>query len=120
MLPALQARFLFPHLVAKLLRYARDAGIAVQFGEAFRTPEQAAWNAARGVGIPNSLHTEKLAIDLLAFRQDVSDKWHYVFDGRAREYTLLGHFWEGLYSDCAWGGHFGDANHFSLRIDHRK
>jgi uncharacterized protein YcbK (DUF882 family) len=54
----------FARMVAALIVKATELGYEVTFGEAYRTPEQAALNAKSGKGISNSLHTERLAIDL--------------------------------------------------------
>jgi hypothetical protein len=114
-----EARLLFPTLLGRLLTFAADNGIPVQLGECYRTPQQAAWNAAHGKGIATSLHTERLAVDLLCFRKH-SGKWTWLQVGNEPEYRALGEHWESLHPDCAWGGRFNDAGHFSLRIDNRK
>ncbi len=57
----------FSVLVARLILWANDQGYSVTFGEAYRTPEQAALDAQKGTGIANSVHTLRLAIDLNLF-----------------------------------------------------
>jgi hypothetical protein len=113
---------MFPEFLGLLLTYATSkAGIAIQMGECYRTPEQAEWNAAHGLGIRNSLHTERLAVDLLCFRL-VHGSWEYLTDGTAPEYRILGNFWKTLHHACRWGGDFPahpDAGHFSLTYDTR-
>lgn len=82
----------------------------VTFGDAYRTPAQAAANAATGKGISNSLHTKRLAIDLNLFIGD-----QYQNDSRA--YKLLGTKWKTMHPLCRWGGDFvtnPDGNHFSF------
>jgi hypothetical protein len=97
----------FTLMVAGLITWAYDQGYALTFGEAYRTPQQAAWNAEHGAGIVNSLHTKRLAVDLNLFK-----------DGRflteVDDYRLLGEKWESL--GGSWGGRFArpDADHFSL------
>lgn len=100
-----QSRFV--RLVARLIEHAYSIGYELTFGEAYRTPEQAALNAKSGSGIRASLHCERLAIDLLLFRDGVYLKG-------SEDYRPLGEFWETLAPDCAWGGRFGDGNHFSI------
>lgn len=87
-------------------------GYEVTLGEAWRPPETAKLYAQPGgvVGIKNSLHTERLAMDLNLF-----------MDGRfltkTEEYEEAGMIWENFSTDrykCVWGGHFQDGNHFSL------
>jgi len=100
----------FVRLVGLLIEYAYDNGMELTFGEAWRTPEQAKLNAQAGKGIVNSLHIERLAVDLNLFLDGV-----YQTDSAA--YTKLGEYWESLAPDCAWGGRFTrpDGNHFSVR-----
>lgn len=102
-----QRRFL--PMVAKLIDYAYAQGYELTAGELYRTPEQAALNAAKGSGIAHSLHTQRLAIDLQLFKEGV-----YLTDSAA--YEPLGIVWESLDPDACWGGRFKsvDADHFSL------
>ncbi len=99
----------FARLVAKLINYAYDTGYELTFGEAYRTPEQAILNAGKGIGILNSLHTKRLAIDLNLFHHDI-----YLQD--TDSYEKLGKYWKTLHPLARWGGDFGkpDGNHFSL------
>ncbi|NIC26522.1 M15 family metallopeptidase [Serratia plymuthica] len=99
---------LFTKLIAQLILWADEKGYRLTFGEAYRTPEQAALNAKKGSGISNSLHTKRLAVDLNLF---INGK--YQTDSAA--YVELGKFWESL--GGSWGGRFKtnpDGNHFSL------
>jgi len=100
----------FTRLVGLLIEWAYKQGYELTFGDAYRSPEQAKQNAATGKGIINSLHCERLAIDVNLFIDGV-----YQTDSAA--YEPLGAFWESLGSDCAWGGRFKrpDGNHFSVR-----
>jgi len=102
-----QRRFL--PLVAKLIDFAYAQGFELTAGELYRTPEQAALNAKKGSGIGNSLHTQRLAVDLQLFKDGV-----YLTAPDA--YKFLGDFWKTLDPDCAFGGDFKsvDADHFSL------
>lgn len=108
----------FARLVASLiLKICRD-GHACTFGEAYRTPEQAALNAAKGIGIAQSLHSQRLAIDLNLFKDGV-----YLTSSEA--YRVFGEWWEQLSTplyQCCWGGRFTkpDGNHFSISHDGRK
>ncbi|CAI1157063.1 Uncharacterised protein [Serratia entomophila] len=98
---------LFTQLIAQLITYAGDHGMRLTFGEAYRTPEQAALNARKGSGISNSLHTQRLAVDFNLFIDGV-----YQTDSAV--YLPLGEFWESI--GGSWGGRFSrpDGNHFSL------
>jgi hypothetical protein len=100
---------LFVPLVAKLISFAYANGYEMSFGDAYRSPEQATINAAKGVGIWNSLHTKRLAIDLNLFRNGV-----YLQD--TDSYEKVGSYWKTLHPLARWGGDFSkpDGNHFSL------
>lgn len=103
-----QRRFL--PLVAKLIDFAYAQGYELTAGELYRTAEQAKINAQSGAGISNSLHTQRLAVDLQLFKDGL-----YLTDSEA--YRPLGEFWKTLDPDAAWGGDFTtrkDGNHFSL------
>ncbi|KAF1367133.1 M15 family metallopeptidase [Yokenella regensburgei] len=98
----------FTSMVALLIQYANANGMWLTFGEAYRTPEQAALNAKKGSGITNSLHTQRLAVDFNLFING-----QYQTDSAA--YLPLGEYWESL--GGSWGGRFKsrpDGNHFSL------
>jgi hypothetical protein len=96
--------------VAQLILWAQGRGMRVRFGEAYRTPEQALLNSKSGKGIVNSLHTQRLAVDLLL---DINGKWQTLSEA----YRPMGEFWKSLSPDARWGGDFRpkvDGNHFSL------
>lgn len=97
----------FVLMVGRLIQFAYEQGYEMSFGEAYRTPEQAAMNAKAGKGIVNSLHTQRLAIDLNLFRDG-------VYLTRSEDYEPLGARWESM--GGAWGGRFSkpDGNHFSI------
>ncbi|MDM4069633.1 M15 family metallopeptidase, partial [Escherichia coli] len=92
---------------ADLIHWAQEHGYRLTFGEAYRTPEQAALNAKSGKGIRNSLHTLRLAVDFNLFING-----EYQADTDA--YRPLGEYWESI--GGTWGGRFSraDGNHFSL------
>jgi hypothetical protein len=98
---------LFASLVAELLRQAQTLGFEVTFGEAYRSPEEAARLAALGKGIRNSLHCQRLAIDLNLFRDG-------VYLSSSESHRPLGEWWEARHELCRWGGRFHDGNHYSL------
>lgn len=101
---------LFVRLVADLIRFGTERGYEFTFGDAYRSPEQAEANAEAGTGIRNSLHCDRLAVDLNLFRGG-----DYLTDSAA--YEPMGKYWKSLHPDCRWGGDFRhrkDGNHFSL------
>lgn len=102
---------IFAGMVARLILKAMELGYEVTLGAAYRTPAQAAANAANGKGIKNSLHTERLAIDINLFRDGK------FLTGNA-DHKPLGEWWESI--GGSWGGRFGDGNHYSLAHNGRK
>lgn len=98
---------LFAVMIADLIHWAQEHGYRLTFGEAYRTPEQAALNAKSGKGIRSSLHTLRLAVDFNLFING-----EYQADTDA--YRPLGEYWESI--GGTWGGRFSraDGNHFSL------
>jgi len=107
----------FTYLVAELIGHAYSLGFALTFGETWRPPETAVLYAKQGKGIKNSLHCDRLAIDLNLFRGD-----NYLVD--VESYRPLGEFWETLGTSkyrTIWGGSWGsDAGHFSVGFGGRK
>lgn len=106
----------FVQLVGRLIAHAYAEGYELTFGEAYRSPEEAARLARIGAGITKSLHTDRLAIDLNLFK-----------DGRyvttTEHYRPLGEWWEAQSTpelECCWGGRFRDGNHFSVSHGGRK
>lgn len=100
--------------VARLITRINVAGYHCTFGEAYRTPEQAAIYAKEGKGILHSLHIQRIAIDLNLF----NNQFQYLTD--PKDYEQFGIFWEGLdplnrwggYFETKYGGHIADSNHF--------
>lgn len=94
-------------------------GYACTLGEVYRTPEQAALNEAKGIGIANSLHCKRLAIDLNLFKDGV-----YLTDGE--HYKQIGEYWMSLHPANRYGGDWDkdgihgepretDFNHFEMQ-----
>jgi len=112
-----EKQVLFAKLLGRLLSYATEQGIFCTMGECYRSPAVAQLNALKGIGIANSLHTQRLAVDLQLFRPDGPDAWTYLAAGTEPEYAKLGDFWCSLTDLCRWGGHFRpkpDYDHYSL------
>ena len=103
----------FSQLAAKLIQKAALMGYGVTLGEAWRSAEQSAFqtkiNAEKGIGIANSLHTQRLAIDINLFKDG-------KFLTNLSDYKRLGEWWEKQCPECSWGGRFKivDAPHFSF------
>jgi hypothetical protein len=106
----------FVSLIALLITHAKLLGYELTFGEAYRSKEEAERLAKLGKGIKNSLHTQRLAIDLNLFK-----KGKYLTD--SSDHKPLGEYWESLSTKdytCHWGGRFGDGNHYSIGHAGRK
>ncbi len=86
-------------------------------GEAHRPEITAKAYAKMGIGIAASLHTQRLARDKMLIVNG-------VYSPNAKDYEYAGLVWEaagGAFGITpAWGGRFGDANHFSCAWGGRK
>lgn len=99
---------LFSRDIVRLLKHMEDKGFKYTFGEAFRTAEQAELYAKQGKGIKNSLHCQRLALDINLF--DADGKFLDSTDAHAE----FGTYWESLHPGNRWGGRFPkpDGNHY--------
>lgn len=99
---------IFTKHVGQLIQYIFAQGYECTLGEAFRTQEQAEIYAKNGKGIKNSLHCDRLAIDINLF----SPEGKYLTDTKA--YAEIGGYWKSLSGTNRWGGDFSrpDGNHF--------
>ena len=111
---------IFSTNVSKLLAFIYKNNYKCSLGEAWRSPEQAAIYAKEGKGIRDSLHCERLAIDLNLF--DNNGKYLNDFD----DYEVIGTYWESLHKDNEWGGRWHpskqhpkqtvDMDHFEMKL----
>lgn len=101
----------FTYMIGQLIHFAYEQGYELTFGEAFRPSEMMAIYAAKGIGIKDSVHGDRLAVDFNLFIDG-------VYQTKTEAYRLLGEYWESL--GGAWGGRFKDGNHFSLEHNGRK
>ena len=102
----------FAQDVAKLISYIYAQGYSITLGEAYRTKEQAEIYAKTGKGILNSLHCDRLAIDLNLF--DKNDNILTL----PKDYEPFGKYWQSLSPKNRWGGTFKrvDADHFERNV----
>lgn len=110
----------FAVMVARLILEAHARGWRVTFGETYRSKEEAARLAKAGLGIKESLHTVRLAVDLNLFIDG-------EYQTNSAAYEPLGVWWESHSRPsegivCAWGGRFSrpDGNHFSFEHEGRR
>lgn len=108
----------FSLAVADLLMQAHEWEYRITLGDAFRSPEECERQAGTGAGITNSLHGERLAIDLNFFKNGA-----YISDGS--QLKIFGDYWKKKGPNYRWGGDFKnnppksrpDGNHFSITPD---
>src|SRR5438132_711527 len=101
---------LFTRLVGILIEYAYQQGYELTFGDAYRNAYQAVANSVSFIGIKNSLHVLRLAIDFNLFKDS-------KYLSSSEDHKPLGVFWESLHPLCRWGGRFvphSDGNHYSV------
>lgn len=98
-------------MAAHLILEAEKLGFEVTLGEAWRSEEEARRLASNRQGIKRSLHCDRLAVDLNLF---VDGVWLQSSEA----HRPLGELWESW--GGAWGGRFGDGNHYSLAHEGRK
>ena len=109
----LQLQNVFMGNVAKLIIFAQSNGYTLSAGEMYRTPEQQAIYLKTGRSkTSQSLHLQRLAIDLNIFKDGVLC---------TRDQSIpLGNYWESLNPNNSWGGRgksIVDAPHFSMGVD---
>ena len=97
--------------VSRLIQYINSNKYFCTFGEAYRTKEQAEIYAHKGIGIADSQHCKRLAIDLNLF----SPEAEYLQDKKS--YEKFGLYWESLDKNNRWGGSFPrvDCVHFEMK-----
>lgn len=96
-------------MIADLITYAYDLGYELTFGDAYRDPRAFGEVGEEGAyGHPKSNHKRRLAVDFNLFKDGV-----WLHD--SADFRFLGEYWEQ--NGGAWGGRFGDGNHFSLKHD---
>lgn len=97
-----------------LIQKVRELGYHATWGDAYRSPEQAAQNAANHSGVAHSLHTDRLAVDINLFKDGV-----YIQDDTG--HRELGAWWKSLGPHYRWGGDIvhprPDPNHYSITPD---
>lgn len=104
-----EKQFEFSKNLCILVEYIFAKGFYCSLGEVYRPPETAKLYAEKGIGISNSLHCIRLAVDLNIFSRN--KEWLT----KSEQYKFAGDFWETLHPDNKWGGRFGDGNHFEMK-----
>lgn len=104
-------QMLFAKNVALLIQFIFSTGYGCTMGEAHRTHEQALIYASQKIGIIDSQHCDRLAIDLNVFSPDGK------YLSKTEDYKRFGEYWEKLSKYNRWGGRFKsrpDGNHFEM------
>ena len=102
----------FTRMVADLIIFAYDNGYELSFGDAYRDPRvHGHVGEKKGYGSANSVHKDRLAIDLNLFKDG-------KFLTATEDHKMLGEYWESI--GGTWGGRFNDGNHYSLEHQGRK
>lgn len=100
--------------VSRLISEIFYKGYSCTLGEAYRTPEQAKIYASERKGIINSLHCQRLAIDINLF----DPEGNYLTGSDS--YREFGEYWESLNPKNKWGGNFTgkliDGNHYQRSL----
>lgn len=106
---------------AKLVLWVKNQGWELTGGELYRPEAMADLYAQQGIGIKNSLHIKKLAIDLNLLVGG-------VLSLSIEAYKPLGDYWKSLDPLNHWGGDFvvkndqgifvpkPDSDHFEMRF----
>lgn len=102
-------QFKFSKYLAKLILFAIELGYDVVVAEVYRSPEEQRRHYEKGrTKTLNSKHMQKLAVDLIIFR---NREYLTLSD----DYKQLGYYWKSLDTKNVWGGdweEFPDGNHF--------
>ena len=94
----------FTRMIGELIGWAYKNGYELTFGDAYRDPRVS-------YGHQNSLHRQRLAVDLNLF---INGEYQTYTDA----HTPLGEYWESI--GGTWGGRFNDGNHYSLEYNGMK
>jgi len=103
-----QSRFM--RMVGLLIAFAYEHGYELTGGDLWSSPFYRT-ESGGNVHKKNSLHYDRLAIDLNVFKDG-------VYLAKTEEHAPLGEYWESL--GGSWGGRFNDGNHYSLADGGRK
>ena len=99
----------FTRLQAEFVSWCFDNGYELTDGDAYRDPRvHGALGEKKAYGHKNSGHKNRLARDYNLF---IDDAWQPGTEA----FRPLGNKWLTMDEDAAWGGEWGDGNHFSLQ-----
>lgn len=103
-----QKQRLFMRLLPRLLDKLHELGYEASEGDGFRDSRAFGKLGEKGpYGNRFSCHKLRLALDINLFRDG-------KYLDKSDDHKELGEFWEGLHELTAWGGRWGDGNHYSI------
>jgi hypothetical protein len=105
-----QQQSIFARNAAHLIEWCFRNGYEVTLGEAHRPQWVADEYAKQGKGSTQSLHIDRLAIDLMLFRDG-------AYLTKTDDYRRAGEAWVAIHEMNRWGGNWKklkDGNHFSM------
>ena len=98
----------FTRLQAEFVSWCFDNGYELTDGDAYRDPRvHGEIGEKKAYGHKNSAHKSRLARDYNLF---INDAWQ----SDSEAFEPLGAKWLSMDDDAAWGGEWGDGNHFSF------
>jgi hypothetical protein len=93
--------------------WLKEQGYFPSFGEAWRTEWQAQWYEDHNMGIADSLHRDRMAVDIIIRKEDGTQISN-------DEYMRCGTAWLALDPKNEYGGSWQDYQHFSRGWGGRK
>lgn len=104
-----QSRFV--KMLPFLIKKAEELGYDLTLGDAYRDPRSHGdLGIQKAYGKAYSNHKLRLALDLNLFKDG-------KFLSTTEDHRELGEFWKSI--GGAWGGDFGDGNHYALEHEGR-
>lgn len=107
-----EAQEIFALNIAQLIVIIFKHRFTCTLGEAWRTKEMAEIYVERGIGILNSSHRKRLALDINLFKNGKYLKTTAV-------HKVFGDIWESMHPNNRWGGRYGDGNHYEMLLRKR-
>lgn len=100
-----------------LQAWCKDNFIKIQYGELYRSPEEAFRLWEKGVGAKASAHSNRLAVDLIFHRLTLDEKQIILCERGS--YEAAAKYWKDQHPAARWGGDFktkkyDDIFHFSF------
>lgn len=108
-----EAQEIFALNIAQLIVIIFKHGFTCTLGEAWRPREMAKLYKKQGKGIKDSLHCNRLALDINLFQGGKYLKATVA-------HKVFGDIWERIHPNNRWGGRYGDGNHYEMLLKKRR